>query len=54
MKKSVLAILSISFVIIGTVIGFAVAAHKHGNCKCGCCCDSGCDETSVSDDDFVK
>jgi len=53
MKKSALALLSISFVIIGILVGFAASAHKHGGCKC-CCCDAGDDETSVSDDDFVK
>lgn len=54
MKKGALALLSISFVIIGILVGFAASAHKHGGCKCGCCCDAGDDETSVSDDDFVK
>lgn len=54
MKKCTLTLLSISFVIIGVVLGFAVSAHKHGICKCGCCCDTGDDETSVSEDDFVK
>ncbi len=54
MKKGALALLSISFVILGVVIGFATSSHKHGCCKCDCCCDTGNDETSVSDDDFVK
>jgi len=54
MKKGTLALLSISFIVLGVVIGFATSAHKHGACECGCCCDSDNDETAVSDDDFVK
>ena len=54
MKKGALALLSISFVIIGVVIGFVASAHKDSCCSCDCCCNDSDDEASADEDDFIK
>ena len=54
MKKGALALLSISFVVLGVVIGFVASGHKSSCCSCDCCCNDSDDETSADEDDFIK